>query len=459
MINIEHYAILAGKKETSLMKDEIELKKGLNIDVVKDISKIKKEPSWMTDFRVNAYNAFIKTPFPSFGPKLDINFDDITYYKRINDKVFDNWNNVRCDVRDTFYDIGIMEAEEKYLGGVSTQFESEVVYHNMLDEIKEKGIIFTDTDTALREYPDLFKKYFNNLVKYNENKFTALNGAVWSGGSFIYIPKNTKLDRPLQSYFRINTKDMGQFERTIIIVDDNSDLHYIEGCTAPTYTTDSLHAAVVEIYVGKNSKCRYTTIQNWATNIYNIVTKRAIVDENGTMEWIDGNIGSKINMKYPTCILNGEGARGTCISIAMADKDQIQDAGARMIHNAPNTKSNIISKSIAKSNGNATYRGTVRINKEAINSVANIKCDTILLDETAKSDAIPKNIVMNDSSTLEHEATVSKVSDEKLFYMKTKGIDEDKAREMIVMGFLDEFKEELPMEYAVELNKLLKNKF
>ncbi len=441
------------------MKDEIELKKGLTLDVVKDISRIKKEPSWMTDFRVNAYNAFVKIPFPTFGPKLDINFDDITYYKRINDKVFDNWNNVRCDVRDTFYDIGIMEAEEKYLGGVSTQFESEVVYHNMLDEIKEKGIIFTDTDTALREYPDLFKKYFNNLVKYNENKFTALNGAVWSGGSFIYIPKNTILDRPLQSYFRINTKDMGQFERTIIIVDDNSDLHYIEGCTAPTYTTDSLHAAVVEIYVGKNSKCRYTTIQNWATNIYNIVTKRAIVDENGTMEWIDGNIGSKINMKYPTCILNGEGARGTCISIAMADKDQIQDAGARMIHNAPITKSNIISKSIAKANGNATYRGTVRINKEAINSVANIKCDTILLDETAKSDAIPKNIVMNDSSTLEHEATVSKVSDEKLFYMKTKGIDEDKAREMIVMGFLDEFKEELPMEYAVELNKLLKNKF
>lgn len=441
------------------MKDEIELKKGLTLDVVKDISRIKKEPSWMTDFRVNAYNTFVKTPFPTFGPKLDINFDDITYYKRINDKVFDNWNNVRCDVRDTFYDIGIMEAEEKYLGGVSTQFESEVVYHNMLDEIKEKGIIFTDTDTALREYPDLFKKYFNNLVKYNENKFTALNGAVWSGGSFIYIPKNTILDRPLQSYFRINTKDMGQFERTIIVVDDNSDLHYIEGCTAPTYTTDSLHAAVVEIYVGKNSKCRYTTIQNWATNIYNIVTKRAIVDENGTMEWIDGNIGSKINMKYPTCILNGDGARGTCISIAMADKDQIQDAGARMIHNAPNTKSNIISKSIAKANGNATYRGTVRINKEAINSVANIKCDTILLDETAKSDAIPKNIVMNDSSTLEHEATVSKVSDEKLFYMKTKGIDEDKAREMIVMGFLDEFKEELPMEYAVELNKLLKNKF
>ena len=297
------------------------------------------------------------------------------------------------------------------------------------------------------------------MVKYNENKFTALNSSVWSGGSFIYIPPNTKLDRPLQSYFRINTKDMGQFERTLIIVDDNSELHYIEGCTAPTYTTDSLHAAVVEIFVGKNAKCRYTTIQNWATNIYNIVTKRAIVKDNGLMEWIDGNIGSKINMKYPACILDGEGAKGVCVSIAMADDEQVQDTGARMIHNAPNTKSNIIAKSIGRNKGNATYRGTVRIKENAHNSVANIKCDTILLDETAKSDTIPKNICLNETSTLEHEATVSKVSDEKLFYMKTKGIDEDKAREMIIMGFLEEFREELPMEYAVELNKLLKNKF
>lgn len=442
------------------MKDnEYELKKGLSLEVVKDISKIKNEPAWMTDFRINSYKSFEEINMPNFGPKLNIDFNNITYYKRINDKVFNNWNNVRCDVRDTFYDIGIMDAEEKYLGGVSTQYESEVIYHNMLDEIKEKGIIFTDTDTALKEYPEIFKKYFNNLVKYNENKFTALNGAVWSGGSFIYVPKNTKLDRPLQSYFRINTKDMGQFERTIIIVDDNSELHYIEGCTAPTYTTDSLHAAVVEIYVGKSSKCRYTTIQNWANNIYNLVTKRAVVEENGLMEWIDGNIGSKVNMKYPTCLLNGNGARGTCISIAVAGADQVQDTGARMIHNAPNTKSNIIAKSIAKNNGNATYRGTVRINKNAINSISSIKCDTILLDETAKSDTIPKNIVMNNSSTIEHEATVSKVNDEKLFYMKTKGIDEEKAREMIILGFIDEFKDELPMEYAVELNKLLKNMF
>ena len=424
-------------------KEEIKLEKGLNEDVVRKISEIKNEPKWMREFRLNSYKTFTKLKMPSFGPKLDINFDNIHYYKRINDKVFNNWDSVRCDIKNTFDDIGIISAEKEYLGGVSTQFESEVIYHNMLDEIKEKGIIFTDTDTALKEHPEIFKKYFNTLVKYNENKFTALNGAVWSGGSFIYIPPNTKLDRPLQSYFRINTKDMGQFERTIIIVDDNSELHYIEGCTAPTYTTDSLHAAIVEIFVGKNSKCRYTTIQNWASNIYNIVTKRAIVDENGLMEWIDGNIGSKINMKYPACILNGTGARGTCISIAMADDNQIQDTGARMIHNAPNTKSNILAKSIARNNGNATYRGTVRIKENAHNSIANIKCDTILLDETAKSDTIPKNICLNDSSTIEHEATV----------------DEDKAREMIIMGFIDEFRDELPMEYAVELNKLLKNKF
>ena len=442
-----------------MLNSEIELKKGLNEEVVRDISRIKGEPVWMRDFRLKSYECFKEMPMPSFGPKLDINFDNITYYKRISDKSFNNWESVRCDVKNTFDDIGLIDAEKKYLGGVGAQYDSESVYHNMLEDIRSKGIIFTDTDTALREYPEIFKKYFNKLVKYNENKFTALNGCVWSGGSFIYIPPNNHLDRPLQSYFRINTKDMGQFERTLIIVDDNSDLHYIEGCTAPTYTTDSLHAAVVEIFVGKNAKCRYTTIQNWASNIYNLVTKRAIVDENGLMEWIDGNIGSKINMKYPACILNGDGAKGTCISIAMADDNQIQDTGARMIHNAPNTKSNIIAKSIARNGGNATYRGTVRIGKNASNSKAYVKCDTILLDELSKSDTIPKNICLNDTSSLEHEATVSKVSDEKLFYLETKGIDEDKAREMIIMGFIDEFREELPMEYAVELNKLLKFKF
>lgn len=440
------------------MNSEIELESGISEEVVRNISRIKNEPEWMTEFRLNSYNAFEKMRMPNFGPEIDIDFNSIHYYKRISDKSFNRWDKVRSDVKDTFDDIGLINAEKEYLGGVAAQFESESVYHNMLDEMKERGVIFTDTDTALREYPELFKKYFNTLVKYNENKFTALNGAVWSGGSFIYIPPNTKLDRPLQSYFRINTKDMGQFERTLIIVDDNSELHYIEGCTAPTYTTDSLHAAVVEIFVGKNAKCRYTTIQNWASNIYNLVTKRARVMDNGVMEWIDGNIGSKINMKYPACILDGEGAKGVCISIAMAD-DTIQDTGARMIHNAPNTKSNIVAKSIARNGGNATYRGTVRINKNATNSIANIKCDTIILDQESKSDTIPKNIVLNKSSTIEHEATVSKVSDEKMFYMESKGIDEDKAREMIIMGFIDEFRDELPMEYAVELNKLMKAKF
>ena len=438
-----------------MLNSEIELKKGLNEEVVKDISRIKGEPVWMRDFRLKSYECFKEMPMPSFGPKLDIDFDNITYYKRISDKSFNNWESVRCDVKNTFDDIGLIDAEKKYLGGVGAQYDSESVYHNMLEDIRSKGIIFTDTDTALREYPEIFKKYFNKLVKYNENKFTALNGCVWSGGSFIYIPPNTHLDRPLQSYFRINTKDMGQFERTLIIVDDNSDLHYIEGCTAPTYTTDSLHAAVVEIFVGKNAKCRYTTIQNWASNIYNLVTKRAIVDENGLMEWIDGNIGSKINMKYPACILNGDGAKGTCISIAMADDNQIQDTGAKMIHLAPYTKSNIVSKSIASNGGTANYRGTAKITAQAHHSVASIKCDTIILDGKSKSDTIPTNTVDNKTSVLEHEATVSKIKDEELFYLMARGINEEAAKELLVLGFVNVFREELPMEYAVELNRLL----
>jgi Fe-S cluster assembly protein SufB len=442
------------------MKQEITIKDiGLDKEVIKKISEIKKEPAWMANFRLQSFKSFLNQKMPDFGPKININFDDIIYYKSISNEVHKDWEEVPSEVKTIFCNLGVIKAEQEYLGGISTQYESAVIYHNMIKELEDKNIIFLDTDTALKKYPDLFKKYFNQLVKYDENKFTALNGAVWSGGTFIYIPPHTKLDRPLQSYFRINTKNMGQFERTIIIVDEDSELHYIEGCTAPTYTSDSLHAAVVEIYVGKNAKCRYTTIQNWATNIYNLTTKRAIVEENGLMEWIDGNIGSKINMKYPSCILKGEYARGNCISIAMADKGQIQDTGAKMIHMAPNTKSNVIAKSIARNGGNATYRGTVRINKDAINSSSSIKCDTIILDENSKSDTIPNNIVLNDSSNIEHEATVSKVSDEKLFYLASRGIDIDKAREMIIIGFIDAFKEELPMEYAVELNNLLKNKF
>ena len=329
----------------------------------------------------------------------------------------------------------------------------------MIKELEEKNIIFLDTDSALKKYPELFKKYFGTLVKSDENKFTALNGAVWSGGTFIYVPPHTKLDRPLQSYFRINTKDMGQFERTLIIVDDDSELHYIEGCTAPTYTTDSLHAAVVEIFVGKNSKCRYTTIQNWSNNVYNLVTKRAIVEENGLMEWIDGNIGSKVNMKYPACILKGDNAKGNCISVAMAGKDQVQDTGAKMIHIGKNTESSIIAKSIARNGGNATYRGIVSIEKDAINSKASIKCDTILLDKDSKSDTVPTNIVKNESSLIEHEATVSKLNEENLFYLMSRGIDEEKAIELSIIGFIEAFREELPLEYAVELSNLLKNNF
>ena len=433
--------------------------KGLSRERVIEISKTKKEPKWMIDFRLMSFEKFMQLPNPNFGPELKIDFDDINYYKRIDDKVYNNWDNVPKQAKETFDKLGLRQAECKYLDGMGAQYDSEVIYHNMIEELEKKNVIFCDTDTALRKYPQFFKEYFNNLVKFDENKYTALNGAVWSGGTFIYIPKNTKLDRPLQSYFRINTKNMGQFERTIIIVDENSELHYMEGCTAPTYTSDSLHAAVVEIYVKKGAKCRYTTIQNWSNDVYNLVTKRAQVEENGIMEWIDGNIGSKTNMKYPSCILTGEGAHGTCISIAVAGRGQVQDAGAKMIHLAPHTTSEIISKSVASSGGNASYRGTVRIGKKAMHSKSTVKCDTILLDDYSKSDTIPKNIVENNSSYLEHEATVSRISKEKLFYLMSRGINEEKAKELLVMGFIDRFREELPMEYAVELNALLKNYF
>ena len=435
------------------------MEKGLTKSRVKQISKLKQEPKWMLDFRLKSYEEFEKLDNPIFGPELNINFDEITFYKKVSDNIANDWNDVDKNIKTIFEDIGLPDAEKKYLCGVGAQFESEVIYHNMLKELEDKNILFCDTDTALKKYPDLFQKYFNNLVKYNENKYTALNGAVWSGGTFIYIPPNTKLDRPLQSYFRINSKNMGQFERTIIIVDENSELHYMEGCTAPTYTSDSLHAAVVEIYVGKNSKCRYTTIQNWSTDVYNLVTKRAIVEENGLMEWIDGNIGSSVNMKYPCCILNGEYAKGNTISIAISNKNQIQDTGAKMIHLAPNTKSNIISKSIAASGGEANYRGTVHIAKNAVNSKSQIKCDTIIIDEYSKSDTIPKNIIKNNNSYLEHEATVSRISKEKLFYLMSRGLTEEQAKELLIIGFIDKFKEELPMEYAVELNALLKKYF
>ena len=430
---------------------------GLTKENVLKISKIKKENDWIRDFRVKGYELFNGLDMPKFGPKLDINFNDIIYYKdNTSDKLLaDDWNNILKPIRDELDDLGVIESEQ-HLGGMGVQYESEVIYHNMLNELKSKNVIFTSIEKAIADYPDLVKKYFGKIVGANENKFTALNAAVFSGGSFIYIPKNTILDRPLQSYFRINSRNMGQFERTLIIVDDNSSLHYIEGCTAPTYSESSLHAAVVEIYVGKNSKCRYSTVQNWATNVYNLVTKRAMVDTNGKMEWIDGNIGSKVTMKYPCCVLKGDNSEGTCITISVAKSNQNQDSGARMIHIGKNTKSSIISKSIAGSGGNATYRGEVRITKNASNSESIVKCDSLILDDLSKSDTIPNNSCHNVTSTVEHEATVSKINEEVLFYLMSRGLTQERAQELVVLGFIDRFKEELPVEYAVELNQLLK---
>ena len=425
----------------------------LNKEFIKKVSNQKKEPEWMLEFRLKCFDKFVELDNPSFGPKLNIDYDKINYYKKVSD-LTDNWDNVDKDIKKTFNDLGVIKAENDYLCGVSNQIESEVFYHKLKDD---NGVIFLSTDEALKQYPELFKKYFNNLVKYDENKFTALNGCMWSGGSFIYIPKGVKLDRPLQSYFRINEVTMGQFERTIIIVDDDAELSYIEGCTALSHSENSLHAGVVEIYVGKNAKCKYSTIQNWSNDVYNLVTKRAIVDDNGLMEWLDGNIGSGITMKYPSSILKGDNSAGNSLSIAYAKKGQILDAGAKMIHIGKNTKSSIISKSIATSGGKADYRGLVKITEDAVNSKASVKCDTIILDDESSSDTIPTNIILNDSSFIEHEATVSKISEEKLFYLMSKGLSESAAKDLIILGFISDFKKELPVEYAIELNRLLKN--
>lgn len=431
--------------------------KGLSEDVVRQISLAKNEPDWMLELRLKAFKKFEEMPLPSFGPDLsDIDFNDFVYYKKSTEKVEKDWNEVPETIKNTFEKLKIPESEQKFLAGVSTQYESEVVYHNMLKEVESKGVIFYDTDTALKKCPDLFRKYFGKIVSYADNKFAALNTAVWSGGSFIYVPKNVKLDKPLQSYFRINSEMMGQFERTLIICDEGSDLHYVEGCTAPKYSNDSLHAAVVEIFVEKNAKCRYSTVQNWSSNILNLVTKRSLVKENGLMEWIDGNIGSHINMKYPACILAGEQAKGVCISIAVGSFKQIQDAGAKMIHLAPHTSSTIISKSLARTGGKVNYRGMVSMSKNADYCRAKVECDTLILDDLSSSDTIPTNIISNSTSYIEHEATVSKISQEQLFYLMSRGLSEADATQMIILGFIEPFTRELPMEYAVELNQLLK---
>ena len=431
--------------------------KGLSLEVVEAISKYKGEPEWMLEIRRKAYKKFVEMENPKYGPDLSfIDFDDYTYYIKSSKKVENNWEDVPEAIKDTFDKLGIPEAEKKYLAGVSTQFESEVVYHNTLVELEKQGVLFCDTDTGLRKYPELFKEYFGKIVPYSDNKYAALNTAVWSGGSFIYVPKGVKLEKPLQSYFRINSEQMGQFERTLIIVDEEASLNYVEGCTAPIYSKDSLHAAVVEIFVKDKGYCRYSTVQNWSNNIVNLVTKRAKCDSYAHMEWIDGNIGSMVNMKYPACILAGEGAKGTTVSIAFAGSGQYQDTGAKMIHLAPNTTSTIISKSICRGGGQVNYRGAVKHGKNAIGAKSHVECDTIILDNISKSDTIPLNVVQNNRGRIEHEATVSKVSEEQMFYLMSRGLTESQALEMIVMGFIEPFSKELPMEYAVELNQLIK---
>jgi len=430
--------------------------RGLTREVVEQISRIKEEPEWMLETRLKALDIFYSKPMPQWGGDLsELDFDDIVYYVKPSEKQGRTWDEVPEEIKRTFDRLGIPEAEQKYLAGVTAQYESEVVYKSLEEDLEKMGIIFTDTDTALKEHEDIFKEYFGKLVPASDNKFAALNTAVWSGGSFIYVPPGVEAKAPLQAYFRINIENMGQFERTLIIVDEGASVHYVEGCTAPIYSTDSLHAAVVEIFVKRNATCRYTTIQNWSKNVYNLVTKRATVEEGGTMEWIDGNMGSKLTMKYPSIILRGEGAKGVTISVALAGEGQHQDAGAKMYHLAPNTSSSIVSKSISKDGGKVTYRGIVHFGKKADGARANIECDTLILDDLSTSDTLPYNEINNDNISLEHEARVSKVSEEQLFYLMSRGLSEQEATDMIVMGFIEPFTRELPMEYAVEMNRLI----
>ena len=431
--------------------------RGLTRKVVEEISRMKNEPEWMLEERLKALEIFYSKPMPQWGGDLsELDFDEIVYYVKPSERQGRTWDEVPEEIKRTFDRLGIPEAEQKYLAGVSAQYESEVVYQSLEKDLEEQGIIFKDTDTALQEHEEIFKEYFGKVVPASDNKFAALNTAVWSGGSFIYVPKGVEAKAPLQAYFRINSENMGQFERTLIIVDEGASVHYVEGCTAPVYTTNSLHSAVVEIFVKKDAYCRYTTIQNWANNVYNLVTKRATCEANATMEWIDGNMGSKLTMKYPSVLLRGEGARGVTISIAFAGKGQHQDAGAKMYHLAPNTSSSIVSKSISKDGGKVSYRGIVHFGRKADGARANIECDTLILDNQSTSDTIPYNEILNDNISLEHEAKVSKVSEEQLFYLMSRGLEEQEATDMIVMGFIEPFTRELPMEYAVEMNRLIK---
>ncbi len=432
-------------------------RRGLNEDVVRNISELKNEPDWMLAMRLKALRLFQKKPMPTWGADLSgIDFDNIKYFVRSTEAQAQSWDDLPDDIKTTYDRLGIPEAEKQRLvAGVAAQYESEVVYHKIREDLEEQGVLFLDTDTGLREHEDVFKQYFASVIPIGDNKFSALNSAVWSGGSFIYVPKGVKVEIPLQAYFRINTENMGQFERTLIIVDEDAYVHYVEGCTAPIYSSDSLHSAVVEIIVKKGGRCRYTTIQNWSNNVYNLVTKRAVAHEGATMEWIDGNIGSKVTMKYPAVWLMGEHATGETLSVAFAGPGQHQDAGSKMVHAAPNTSSTIISKSVARGGGRSSYRGLVQINEGSHGSRSTVKCDALLVDDISRSDTYPYVDVRDDDVSMGHEATVSKVSDEQLFYLMSRGMTEDEAMAMIVRGFVEPIARELPMEYALELNRLI----
>jgi len=431
-------------------------KKGLSADVVREISALKDEPEWMTKFRLRSLEIFGRKPMPTWGADLDpIDFQDIYYFIRASEKQGRNWDEVPEDIKNTFDRLGIPEAEQKYLSGVSAQYESEVVYHSIREDLEKKGVIFCDTDTALREHPDLFREHWATVIPPGDNKLAALNSAVWSGGSFIWVPEGVEVEIPLQAYFRINQENMGQFERTLIICEPGSFVHYVEGCTAPVYSSDSLHSAVVEIIVKRGARCRYTTIQNWSTNVYNLVTKRAVCHEDATMEWVDGNLGSKVTMKYPAVWLKGRGARGEVLSVAFASEGMHQDAGAKMVHVAPDTSSTIVSKSISKGGGRTSYRGLVQVEPGARRAKASVVCDALLLDEDSRSDTYPYMDIQEEDTSVGHEATVSKVADDQIFYLMSRGLSEEEAMAMIVRGFIEPIAKELPMEYAVELNRLI----
>jgi FeS assembly protein SufB len=431
--------------------------RGLSEAVVRDISAKKNEPEWMLQRRLKALSIFEKKPMPNWGSDLSgIDFDNIKYFVRSTEKQAASWDELPADIRNTYDKLGIPEAEkQRLIAGVAAQYESEVVYHKINEELEKQGVLFLDTDSGLREHPEIFEEYFGSVIPAGDNKFAALNTAVWSGGSFIYVPKGVHVEIPLQAYFRINTENMGQFERTLIIVDEGAYVHYVEGCTAPIYSSDSLHSAVVEIIVKPNARCRYTTIQNWSNNVYNLVTKRAKAETGATMEWVDGNIGSKVTMKYPAVWLTGEHAKGEVLSIAFAGEGQHQDAGAKMLHLAPHTSSTIISKSVARGGGRTSYRGLVQVNKGSHHSASTVKCDALLVDEISRSDTYPYVDVREDDVSMGHEATVSKVSENQLFYLMSRGLTEDEAMAMVVRGFVEPIARELPMEYALELNRLI----